>query len=208
MRYSNSLLGSASRALSVTGRSITRPMSYGASAETSASGGTGCSTRTPGRDRPSPPRSLTVTSTSRAVPAARDDVVEHASRASSRLIDRPHRRPRARLDLDVLAPWAVEDDKRHASETEPARQLRGNRLADGYDGISAACEEAFECQREPPPESRRVDLETAVELVGVVDEPRPKAACDQVTGRQRVEIVRVDDVGAERPRTTQQSRSD
>jgi hypothetical protein len=44
------------------------------------------------------------------------------------------------------------------------------------------------------PEPRRARLETAVELVRVVDEARAVATGEQVAGRQGVEVVRVNDV--------------
>ena len=173
MRYSKSLFGRASRVLSVSRRSITSPMSYGASAATSASGATGGSTRTPGSDRPSPPSEpdghLDLGRSTRRL----DDVVEQPSWADGRLIDRPHGSAGPRLDVDLLERRAVEDEERRSPEPQPARQLGRDRLADRHDRVGAPREYPFETQREPVPEPRRILFEAAVQLVRVVDEPRP-----------------------------------
>ena len=57
-------------------------------------------------------------------------------------------------------------------------------------------------------EPRRVRVELGVELVRVVDEPRVQLLREQVRRRQRVEVVRVHDVGAaDRPAGTPKRRA-
>ena len=163
------------------------------SAATSPSGGRGGSTRTPGKRSSvaseEPDGHLDLCG--RAGRA--DDVLEVAATAGCGLVDRSRGAAVARLDLDLLQRWAVEDEDRRPSKPEAAKQLDADRLADGDHGVGASERPAWS-QGEPAPEPRRIRVEAAVELVGVVDEPGPVATRKEPARRERVEVVRVHDL--------------
>lgn len=67
------------------------------------------------------------------------------------------------------------------------------------DGVCSLRKCALEARHQSPVESRRIDLDEGVELVRVVDEAGAGPAGGEVPGRQRVDLVRVDDVEARQP---------
>ena len=73
-------------------------------------------------------------------------------------------------------------------------QLSGDRLADRDDSARTSRQRALEARENCARQTRRIRLEVGIQLVRVVDESRPGLLREEISRRQRVEVIRVHDV--------------